>query len=108
MSPERAFNIITESEIMNKKPFEFSVFIGRFSPFHLAHFSLIQEALKLAETAVVIIGSYKKAPSPKNPWTGEEREAMIRAALSPEENARVKIILMRDYLYNDHMWLADL
>jgi bifunctional NMN adenylyltransferase/nudix hydrolase len=93
---------------MNQKPFEFSIFIGRFQPFHGAHLDLIREALNKADTAIVIIGSYKKAPSPKNPWTGEEREAMMRAALSVEENARVKVIKMRDYLYNDNLWIADL
>lgn len=90
------------------KQFEFSVFIGRFQPFHLAHYELIKEALKQAETAIIIIGSYKKAPSPKNPWSGEEREAMMRVALTPEENERVRVIHMRDYLYNDNMWIADL
>lgn len=93
---------------MSNKPFEFSVFIGRFQPFHSAHLELIREALKQANTAIVIIGSYKKAPSPKNPWSGEEREAMIRAALSDEENAHVKFILQPDYLYNDNMWTAVL
>lgn len=87
--------------------YKFSVFIGRFQPFHLAHYELVKEALNQAETAIVILGSYKKAPSPKNPFTGEEREAMMRAALTPEENARVKVIYMRDY-YNDNLWIADL
>jgi bifunctional NMN adenylyltransferase/nudix hydrolase len=92
---------------MSDKPFEFSVFIGRFQPFHLAHYELVKEALKLAEKTIIIVGSYKKAPSPKNPWSGEEREAMIRGALTEEENARVHGILMRDY-YNDNMWIANL
>jgi bifunctional NMN adenylyltransferase/nudix hydrolase len=89
------------------KPYEFSIFIGRFQPFHLAHYELVKKALELAETTIIMIGSYKKAPSPKHPFSGEERETMIRATLTPEENARVKFILMRDYLYNDPMWLAD-
>lgn len=89
------------------KPFDFSIFIGRFQPFHAAHLSLVHKALELAETAIIMIGSYKKAPSPKHPFSGEEREAMIRATLTPEENDRVKFILMRDYLYNDPMWLAS-
>lgn len=87
--------------------YEYSIFIGRFQPFHLAHYELVREALKLARTAIVVIGSYKRAPSPKHPFSGEEREAMMRAALTPEENARVKVIFMHDYLYNDNMWLAD-
>lgn len=88
--------------------FDFSVFIGRFQPFHLAHYELVQEALRVAKTAIIIVGSDKKAPSPKNPWSGEQREIMIRAALTPEENARVRVILQPDYLYNDNMWTAVL
>lgn len=87
--------------------YDFSIFIGRFQPFHMAHYELLKEALKLAQTAIVVIGSYKRAPSPKHPFSGEEREAMMRAALTPEENARVKVIFTHDYLYNDNMWLAD-
>jgi len=92
---------------MSTKPFEFSIFIGRFQPFHLAHYELVKDALNQADTAIVVIGSYKRAPSPKHPFSGEEREAMIRAALTPEENVRVKILYMRDYLYNDNQWLTD-
>lgn len=87
---------------------KFSVFIGRFQPFHLAHYELVKEALNKAEIAIIVIGSCKRAPSPKNPWSGEEREAMIRAALNTEENTRVKVIHMRDYMYNDNLWLADI
>jgi nicotinamide mononucleotide adenylyltransferase len=30
---------------MSTNAFEFSVFIGRFQPFHLAHYELVKEAL---------------------------------------------------------------
>jgi len=92
---------------MSTNAFEFSVFIGRFQPFHLAHYELVKEALKQADTAIIVIGSYKRSPSPKHPFSGAEREIMIRAALSPEENARVKILFVRDY-YNESLWLADI
>lgn len=88
--------------------FKFCVFIGRFSPFHRAHYSIVQEALKQADTAIVILGSARKARDPKNPWTVEQREDMMRKTLTPEENARVKTIHMQDYLYNDNLWLANL
>ena len=90
------------------KEFEYSIFIGRFQPFHLAHYELVKIALEKAKTVIVIIGSYKRAPSPKNPWTGEEREEMMRAALSEEENTRIQVVHIRDYLYNDNLWLADI
>lgn len=90
-----------------KRNFEFSIFIGRFQPFHMAHYKLVKEALDQADTAIVVIGSHKKAPSPRHPWSAEEREAMMRVALTPEENERVKVVYVRDYLYKNHLWLAD-
>lgn len=87
---------------------DYCILIGRFQPFHLAHYELLQKALEQGEKAIVVLGSHKKASDIKNPWSGPEREAMVRAALTPEENARVSFIFMRDYLYNDNLWLTDL
>jgi bifunctional NMN adenylyltransferase/nudix hydrolase len=92
---------------MSEIHYQFGSLILRGQPFHLAHYELLKECFKVADTAIVVIGSYKRAPSPKNPWSGEEREAMMRAALTPEENAKVKVVFVRDYLYKNHMWLAD-
>ena len=90
------------------KQYDFCVFIGRIQPIHLGHLSIIKEALTRAEKIIVILGSHKKAPDPKNPWTAEQREEMLRSALSKEDNDRVKTIYMQDYLYNDNLWLANL
>ena len=90
------------------KSFEYCIFIGRFQPFHFAHYDLLKEALQQAETAVVVLGSYNKASNIKNPWTASQREDMIRIALTEEENRRVKFIYMRDHLYNDNLWLTEL
>lgn len=88
--------------------YEYCVFIGRFSPFHRGHYSIIQEALKQAEKVIVVLGSYKRAPDPKNPWTAGEREKMMRASLTKEENEKITVICVRDYFYNDNLWIADL
>lgn len=90
---------------MNK--YKYSAFIAKAEPFHLAHYELVKESLKIADEAIVVIGSYKRSPSPKRPWSGEERELMIRATLTPEENARTHIVFARDYPYKNHLWLAD-
>lgn len=87
--------------------YQFSLLVLRAQPFHMAHYELVKECLKVAQTAILVVGSYKKAPSPKNPWSGEERETMIRAALTAEENARVKVVFVRDRPYKNHLWLAD-
>ena len=90
------------------KKFEYCIFIGRFQPFHLAHKELLIEALNQADKVIVVIGSHNKAPDIKNPWTAEQRVQMIRNSLSKEDNERIITIFMRDYLYNDNLWLTDL
>lgn len=88
--------------------FDYSIFIGRFQPFHNAHLNLLRRALELADNTIVIIGSHNQAVNTKNPWTSEERERMIRLSLTDEENKRVKVIYMRDSLYNDNLWITSL
>jgi bifunctional NMN adenylyltransferase/nudix hydrolase len=87
--------------------FKYCVVIGRFQPFHHAHHELIREALSLAETALVIIGSAHKAPTISNPWSADQRQEMIASALSPEELARVKFLQVRDFWYTNNRWLTE-
>jgi bifunctional NMN adenylyltransferase/nudix hydrolase len=89
------------------KKYKYSAFIAKAEPFHLAHYELVKEALNQAEEAIVVVGSYRRSPSPKRPWSGEERESMIRNTLTPEENKRTHIVFARDYPYKNHLWLAD-
>jgi len=88
--------------------FDYSIFIGRFQPFHNAHLALLRRALELADNTIVIIGSHNQAVNTKNPWTSEERERMIRGSLTDTENKRVKVIYMRDSLYNENIWITSL
>jgi bifunctional NMN adenylyltransferase/nudix hydrolase len=90
------------------KDFEYCVFIGRFQPFHLAHKEILNEALKRAEKVVVVIGSHNKAPDIKNPWSSDKRAQMIYSSLCSEDSKRIYPIYMRDYLYNDNIWITDL
>ena len=90
---------------MNKK-YDYGIVIGRFQPFHLAHQSLIQHSLSLAEKVIVILGSARSAPDVKNPFTPAMREEIIRACFPAEEN-RLIFRAVRDYPYNDHVWTAE-
>jgi bifunctional NMN adenylyltransferase/nudix hydrolase len=90
------------------KKYSYSVLIGRFQPYHLAHHELLKEALSIGNKVIVVLGSHNKAPDIKNPWGSAQRRDMIRLSLSSEEYSRVSFIFMRDYLYNDNLWLADL
>lgn len=87
--------------------FEYCTCIGRFEPFHHGHHELVKEALNLAQTVLIIIGSDKKAPNIVNPWTAIQREEMIVSALSDEEKARVKFLHVRDFWYTQNRWLSE-
>jgi len=89
------------------KTYRLTVVIGRFQPFHLIHQQLVQKALELGEKTLVILGSAKRAASIKNPFTPVQREEMIRACFSKEENARLIFKPLRDYPYNENNWVAE-
>lgn len=86
-------------------PIELAVLIGRFQPWHNGHAALLRQALSCAPRAVVVVGSSHRARSAKNPFTFDERVAMISASLPEAERARVSFIPVRDY-FNDERWAA--
>lgn len=82
-----------------------AVLIGRFSLVHRGHEALLQEALRIAETVVVVLGSSFRARDPRHPFTWQERAKMLQAALTPAQRERVKFLPVRDY-YDDTRWNA--
>ncbi len=78
------------------------VFIGRFQPFHNGHRAVIETALKQAKEVVVVVGSSFAARNIRNPFTFEERKAMIEAVF-PDD--RIKIVPVSDYPYDDNKWV---
>jgi bifunctional NMN adenylyltransferase/nudix hydrolase len=89
------------------KPFDFTVFIGRFQPFHSGHLKVVQEGLKQADKLILLIGSAWQPRNTRNPWTHEEREAMVRACLSEADNARLLCLPLMDVPYNDEIWVRN-
>ena len=83
-----------------------AVLIGRFQPFHCGHASLLQKALATAPKVVIVLGSSFHARSAKNPFTWQERAAMIAATLEPAARARVSFVPVRDY-YDDTQWAEE-
>lgn len=86
-------------------PFEHALVIGRFQPFHNGHAALLQQALASAPRVLVLLGSALQARTSKNPFSWEERAAMISATLDDSERARVSFVPLRDY-YDDQRWVA--
>lgn len=83
--------------------FDATVLIGRFQPFHNGHAALLAKALETAPRVVVLLGSAFSARNAKNPFSWEERAAMIACTLSEADRERVSFLPMRDY-YDDARW----
>jgi bifunctional NMN adenylyltransferase/nudix hydrolase len=91
----------------SKEHYDLLVFIGRFQPFHAGHKKVIELALERADQVLMLVGSSYQPRTIKNPFTYDERLLMISSSLEPTEVDRVSIIPIRDYLYNDQKWLAQ-
>ncbi len=74
--------------------YEFKVrglLIGRFQPFHNGHLEVVQKALEEVDELAIVIGSTQKFYTTDDPFTADEREQMIRAALEQEGITRFRI-----------------
>lgn len=87
-----------------RKTYDYLVFIGRFQPFHRAHQGVVAQALALAEEVVLLLGSADAPRSVSNPWTVDEREAMIRSAYDEPTNQRLQIRGIVDQPHDDAAW----
>jgi bifunctional NMN adenylyltransferase/nudix hydrolase len=93
------------------------VFIGRFQPFHNGHKAVIEAALEQAKEVVVVVGSSFAARNLRNPFTFEERKAMIEACFTEPKYfnyygaqgrvklPRVRVVPVSDFPYDDNKWV---
>ena len=89
------------------RKYTLAVFIGRFQPPHLGHIHVINEGLKLADRVLVLIGSAHKPSDVKNPWTCEERAAMIYDCFESKDRERIRTDFLEDVVYNDSKWITS-
>lgn len=92
-----------------KKLYNALVLIGRFQGPHKAHFELLEQAGKLADLVIVIIGSAHAPRSPKNPWTVDERIQMLEGEIQRISNLTEAEYIFEpnvDTLYDDDGWVA--
>jgi len=85
------------------KPYGTIMLIGRFQPLHSAHLEIIKRCTALTDQLVVVVGSANQPRTYKNPFTFEERAAMIRAATAGL-SMRVYVEPNIDTIYNDQAW----
>lgn len=88
--------------------YDFLAFIGRFQPFHAGHFKVLQTALSQSQNVILIVGSANRPRTAKNPFTFQERAALIYSLLTPDERERVQIVPCDDFMYNDTKWETEI
>lgn len=86
--------------------YDYLVLIGRFQPFHNGHLAVLRHALRLADKVIVLVGSAGQPRTTRNPFNAGERAVMIRAAAG-DEAGRLIVKPLRDRLYNETVWVAD-
>jgi bifunctional NMN adenylyltransferase/nudix hydrolase len=90
-------------------PMNLAVYIGKFSPFHNGHESVIKRALENYHRVLVIVGSANQPRTPRLPWTDQERIHMIRRWYREEVRdviPKLYVTSVRDYWYQDQQWAA--
>lgn len=84
-----------------------ALFIGRFQPFHKGHLAVVKDILKKYDEIIIAIGSSNERCTKENPFSYNERKAMIQKTLDGSNIRNYKIIPSPD-LYNDVLWVNDI
>lgn len=87
---------------------------GRFSPLHNGHkYGLFAKALEQTDHLVVVVGSAYQPRNLSNPWTVNERFAMIEGVAEElrQELGRdftLSLVAVADHTYDDTQWATEL
>lgn len=92
---------------MDKKPFDYLIYIGRFQPFHNGHRDIIDQSLSQCDKLILLVGSATSSISPRNPFTYDQRKEMIETLYGYDvHHKKIIIVPIKDYLYNDTSWIS--
>lgn len=89
---------------------ELTVFIGRFSIFHLGHAEVLERALLTSKVVLVLVGSSFAARSIKNPFTFQERKDLITSWYVNNTKlglGKLHFVAIQDNPYNDPKWIQS-
>lgn len=88
--------------------YDYAMVVGRFQPFQNAHLNLVNFALETGKKVIIVLGSSHSTATVKNPFTAPEREKMIRACFDEATQDRLSFAHVRDYPYNENLWIAEI
>ena len=85
--------------------YETALLIGRFQPFHLGHLHAVGYALDMVDRLLLGIGSSNRSREPANPFTVDERRAMILGSLDADTCGRLTVCHIPD-VQNHIRWMG--
>ena len=89
---------------------DYAVFIGRFSPLHNGHLTVMKTAFSKAKKVIVLLGSDRRPRTAKNPFSAAERATMVHAACEEVLHVSPERLITRgigDHLYAENRWIAE-
>lgn len=93
---------------MSDKTYRRVGFICRGQGVHNGHIKMVRKGLEQANQVVVLVGSAYASPKPTyNPFSYDERVNMFKGSFTASELNRVKFEPLRDDLYNNPRWQAE-
>lgn len=87
-----------------------TVYIGRFQPLHLGHTHVLGSAFESSDAVIVLVGSSYQARTIKNPFTFDERKAMLLNWMDSNpicSKTPARVLPLRDQPYNDAKWMQS-
>jgi len=87
------------------RQFDQAVVIGRFQICHKGHEHLIEEALKVADKVLILVGSSFRSRTLDNPFNLAERTRMLRL-VTEENRSRIEIKGISDHI-NNNQWIME-
>ncbi|MCK4670470.1 MAG: nicotinamide-nucleotide adenylyltransferase [Nanoarchaeota archaeon] len=79
-------------------------YIARFQPMHVGHYSVIKQMLGTVDHVVIGIGSSQEHHTLENPFSGDEREVMVKLALG-EDCKKCTFVQIPD-IHNYSQWVC--
>lgn len=71
------------------KPYDVGLICGRFQTFHIGHESLVNEAVKLCDRVLLLIGSAQECGTERNPLNVITREKMLKMVYGNNSNIMI-------------------
>ena len=86
-----------------------AVIVGRFQGPTKGHGKLFQEASKISDRIITLVGSSFRPRSEKNPWLYRERKEFLKNMISQRSDitADVSFLPLIDTLYDNPAWLTN-